>query len=216
MFVAPHCDKQNFGLWHWAIATKIIFVCRTESLWQTKLVYATKKFPKATKNVIKKRKIRFKSHKKCQKEVKIPKKLSFVDTFGNFLAIYTNLFFCCDSVRQTIFLFVAAIQCNKLHFCFSQWLSATNNIDKKIIYLLVACDKDFFLKPKTNILPNLNFTSAIKLLWSTFDWAAQNNSLRKHSLLGKSGTKISKCCLKPPLSSNMIHFTWKTKSVPMD
>ena len=137
----------------------------------------------------------------------------FWQLFGN---IYKFSFSQWLSATNNFFLFVSVIQCNKLHFCLSQWLSATNNIDKKIIYLLVACDKEFFFKAKTNILPNLNFTSAIKLLWSTFDWAAQNNSLRKHSVLGKSCTKISKCCLKPPLSYNMIHLTWKTKSVPMD
>ena len=57
---------------------------------------------------------RHKSPKKCQKELKSAKKLSTVDTFGNFLATYTifvvvavtqcenNFFICCsDSVQQT-------------------------------------------------------------------------------------------------------------------
>ena len=65
------------------------------------------------------------------KEVKSAKKLSIVDNFGNFLATNTNFVCRSDSVRQTIFLFVAVIQCNKLNFCLSQWLSATKKIDKK-------------------------------------------------------------------------------------
>ena len=127
-------------------------------------------WPKSSKKnnkIPKKGKIRHKSHKKCLKEVKSAKKLSIVDTFVNFLATYTNFVCRSDSVRQTIFLFVAVIQFTKLNFCLSQWLSVTNNTDKKF-YLLVACDKGIGKKkPKTNILPNLNFTSAIKLLWGT-------------------------------------------------
>ena len=73
--------------------------------------------------------------KKCQK-------LSIVDTFGNFLATYTNFVYRSDSVRQIMFLFVAVIHFgqlfgNKLNFCLSEWLSARSNIDKKNALIIV-------------------------------------------------------------------------------
>ena len=136
LFVAlSQCNKQNFGLWHWATATNRIFVCRSESLQQTKSVYVTKKSKKTTTNVLKKCKIRHKSPKKCQKEVNSGKKLSIVDTFGKVLATYTNFVCRSDSVRQTICLIFTKIQCNKLNFCLSQWLSATNNIDTNFLFI---------------------------------------------------------------------------------
>ena len=115
-----HCDKQNFCLWLGATATNRIFIGCSESLRQTKLVYFTKKFQKNQKNILKKCKIRHKYPKKYQKEVQSAKKLGIVDTFGNFLETYTNFVCRSDSVRHTIFLFVAVIQCNKQKFCLSQ------------------------------------------------------------------------------------------------
>ena len=63
LFVAlSHCDRQNFGLWHWATATNRNCVWCTESLWKTKLVYFTEKFQKTTKNAT-----------KCKIRHKVPK-----------------------------------------------------------------------------------------------------------------------------------------------
>ena len=64
-----------------------------------------------------------------KKEVESAKKLSIVDTFGNFLATYTNFVFAVTQCNKIFFLLVSVIQCNKLNFCLSQGLSATNNID---------------------------------------------------------------------------------------
>ena len=127
LFVAlSHCDKQNFGLRHWATATNRIFVCHTESLRQTKLVYVSKKIKKTTKKCPKKCKVRHKSPKKkpkrgqkCQKDKHC---WQFLQLFGNkynfclsqWLRATNNFFVCCsDLVLQTQFLFVTVTQCNK-------------------------------------------------------------------------------------------------------
>ena len=88
-------------------------------------------------------KIRHKSPKK----VESAKKLSIVDTFGSFMERYTSFVCLSDSVRQTIFLFVAVIQSNKLNLRLSQWLSAKTIFTNKF-YLLVACAKGIGKKAK--------------------------------------------------------------------
>ena len=87
--------------------------------------------------------------------------------FCNLSVTYTNFVCRSDSVRRTNFLFDAVIQCDKLNFCLLQWLSATNNTEKNILFLWCMWQRNWKKKPKTNILPNLNFTSAIKLLSGT-------------------------------------------------
>ena len=67
---------------------------------------------------------------------------------------------------QTQFLFVVVAQCHKQKFCLLQWLSVTNKSDFfpiSLLHITNILEKN----PKTNINPNLNFTSAIKLLWGT-------------------------------------------------
>ena len=69
LFVAlSHCDKHNVGFWHQNTATNRIFVYCSESLWQPKLVYVTKKFQKTTENVLKKCKKRQKKVPKSAKK----------------------------------------------------------------------------------------------------------------------------------------------------
>ena len=118
-----YCNKQNFCLLHWVTTTINISIYY-------------QKDPKRNKKCPKKCKKRHTSLKKCSKEVKrAPKKERIVDTFGHFLATYTNFVCCSDSVWQTFCLFVAVIRCNKLNFCLSPWLSATNNIDKNFLFI---------------------------------------------------------------------------------
>ena len=113
-FVAlTHYNKQNVYLSQWGTATNKICIC----------------YQKVPKNKNKKCKIRHKSPKKWQRDVKSANKLRTVDTFGTFLATYANfvcrsdsvrqtfLFVCCsDSVQQTKFLFVKVTQCNKQYW----------------------------------------------------------------------------------------------------
>ena len=67
-----------------------------------------------------------------------------------------------------------------IHMCSWQWLSATNKSNlchrdwvqktmlKQISNFFVVCHKGNEKNPKTYILSNLNFTTAIKLLWGIF------------------------------------------------
>ena len=140
---------------HWVTATNRNLVCCTESLQQTKKLFVAlshsnkqnlymlpKSCQKKLKYVLKCMKMSLIMQKKAQKSQKVPKepksvkKLSIVDTLGNFLATYTNFVCRSDSVRWTHFLFVAVIQCDKLNLCLSQWLSATNNIEEKNILFI--------------------------------------------------------------------------------
>ena len=100
--------------------------------------------------------------------------------------------------------------------------------------------KKFWPKKMENLVKN---TFTIWVWTSLNDWAAQNNSFKKQCirkcyiavkhldpcflttlvkskylevLLGKSDAYKSKCTLKTLLSQNMVHLTWKTKSVHMD
>ena len=121
LFVAlSHCDKQNFLLSHWATATNRIFVCRTESLRQTKFVYATKKLPKKTKicnkvheNVLNNAKKGTKVPKSAKKSPKVPKSWALLKLSAIFW-------------QHIKILFVAVTQCDKQFFCLLQWFSATN------------------------------------------------------------------------------------------
>ena len=91
--------------------------------------------------------------------------LNFWNVLAFFSAAYTNFVCCNGSVRQQI-------------MCSSRWLRATNksnlchsdSVHKKILKQIstffVACDK-VIGKKQTNILPNLNCTTTIKLLWGT-------------------------------------------------
>ena len=156
LFVAlSHCNQQ-------------IFVCCTESLWHTKFVYFAEKIPK-----------------RAQKCFIFSTFLSFLALFGTFLhfafpflhffkKIYTLWHFLCkiytrfvcrsarnkksicrsDSVRQTKQIFVTVTQCNKQYW-------------KKYPIYLWHVTKELEKKPKKNIVLNLNFTTAIKLLWGT-------------------------------------------------
>ena len=86
-----------------------------------------------------------------------------------FFAIYTMFVCRSDSVQQTENPFVAVTQCDEQNKSLSQWLSATNNIQNKYPIYLWHVTKEFWKRPKTNILLNLNYTTAIKLLWGTFN-----------------------------------------------
>ena len=157
-----HMPQRNwiffqYCLSQWVTATKNCFVCRTEPLRQTDLLFVA--LSHCDKQSL------FMFRKKTQKG---PKMLIFFGTFCHLLALFVTFWhlvcpfsyffsqnsthfgnlcaidinFVCrsDSVRQTKNPFVAVTQCNKQNKPLSQWLSATNNIENKSI-LFVACDK---------------------------------------------------------------------------
>ena len=122
---------------------------------------------KKKKNVLKKCKIGHKSPKKSwKKRWKVSKSWALL----TLLAIFW---------QHIQILFIAVTQCDKQFVWLLQRFSATNLFSVchsnsvwqtilTIFFSSVACDKGIGKKPKTNTLPNLNFTSAIKLLWGTF------------------------------------------------
>ena len=106
-----------------------------------------------------------KSNKKCQTWQKVPKSVAVL---GLFCGTYINFVCHSDSVQPTKNLFVAVAQCDKQNFfCRSDSLPQAI-INKYPISLWHVTKKLEKKKPKTNILSNFNFTTAIKLLWGTF------------------------------------------------
>ena len=96
MFVAlSHWDKHKFLFV--AAANKIIICYQTVAKKQKNknIIRCLKKSSQNAKKGIK-------INKKWQQEPKNAKKFSIVDTFGNFLAKYTNFVYCSDSVGQKI------------------------------------------------------------------------------------------------------------------
>ena len=133
-------DIFSILVWHWCTVTKISFVCRTESLRQTKLVYVAQKnalmCPKLKKNTKMAQKLP-KKHTKCKNYMQTwLKSETFLSVFGSLLATYTNLVCVSDSVQQIKKMFVAVTHCYKQNKSVLQWLSATNNIGKKNIQFL--------------------------------------------------------------------------------
>ena len=90
-----------------------------------------------------------KTHKKCKKGQKYPKKCRI---FGFFLASFsrTSRTFCLSqwliAPNKKCF-FVAVTQCNKQNKSLLQWVSATNNIEKNS-HFIVACDQGIGKKPQ--------------------------------------------------------------------
>ena len=79
------------------------------------------------------------------------------------------MFFHSNSVRQTKILFVTVAQWHKSKLFLLQWLCALNNSEKIIQFLCFVLQWNEEEKnQQKNIHPNLNFTSAIKLLLVTF------------------------------------------------
>ena len=144
------------------------FICRTESLQQTNSVYVTKLCKKKhTKKHTQKIKLPKNSQKVPKRAPKCQKKVEhcwhFWQLFGNIYKFYLLQWL---SATTIFCLFVAMIQWDELNFCLLQWLSATKqNLIFFFIFLLHVTKE---LGKKKN-LPNLNFTSAIKLLWGTFN-----------------------------------------------
>ena len=122
----------------------------------------------------------------------MPKKAQTCCNFWYFLIFFANfvpycIFFLIFVVVEFLaffmqhipILFVAVTKCNKQNIHLLQWLSVTNKTNlchsdlvrqtilKKYPISLWLVTKELEKKPKTNILSNLNFTSAIKLLWGT-------------------------------------------------
>ena len=110
------CDKDLFCLSRWVTATNVFFVCCTESLRQTKLIYVTQKKEKMCQKfwIIQNR---HNEYQKCTKSAKKGKS-TMLALFGIFLDIQkklsqwlipTNKKSVCrsDSVRQTKQIFVA-------------------------------------------------------------------------------------------------------------
>ena len=116
------CDNLNFCLLHWVTATNKICTCYKKIAKKKKIIKCLKK-----SSIMQQKS--HKSPKNCQKEPKSDNKWSTVDTFGNFLASYTNFVGCSDSVRLT-FSFCSDSGQQEFFFCLSQWLSATKNTDK--------------------------------------------------------------------------------------
>ena len=158
LFVAlSHCNKQ-------------IFVCCTESLWQTKFVYVLGKKPKKALKMLHFLLLFALFATFCYiLAFCVPFFVFFSKNsthFGSLCVINTNFVCCSDSERQTKNPFVAVTQCDKQNKSLSQWLSATNNTQNNIQFICGMWQK-MEKKPKTNMLSNLNFTTAIKLLWGT-------------------------------------------------
>ena len=90
-----------------------------------------------------------KTHKKCKKGQKYPKKCSI---FGFFLASFSRTYthFVChsDSLHQTKNIFVTVTQCNKQNKSLSQWVSATNNIEQFFPFLCGMWPRNWETKPK--------------------------------------------------------------------
>ena len=96
--------QPKFVLSHWVTATKRFFVCCTESLLQTKLVYALKKMLKS---------------------------LNMLHLFGTFCSFWHFFvpfwqFLCLFCTFFLILLTFKYFWCNLYNFCLLQWLSATN------------------------------------------------------------------------------------------
>ena len=154
LFVAlSRCNTQNFCLSHWVTATNEISICY-------------QKVPKKNKKCPQKCKKRHKVPKSAKKRPKVPNSwllLALLATFWQCIQILfvsvtqCNNFFvvcCSNSVRQTKYMFVTVTQCDKKYW-------------PKISIYEWHVTKELKKNPKKNILPNLNFTSAIKLLWGT-------------------------------------------------
>ena len=90
--------------------------------------------------------------------------LHFWHVFAFFLATYSNFVCRSDSVRQTKNPFVTLPQCNKQNISVSQWLCATNNIERNIQFVCGMWQRNWRKKLKTNIPSKLSFTTTIKLL----------------------------------------------------
>ena len=83
-----------------------------------------------------------------------------------FFATYNKFIRCRDSVRQTKNTFVAVTLCDK----HNNNMSVQQTILKKHIQFLCGMwQRNWRRTPKTNILLNLNFTTATKLFWGTFN-----------------------------------------------
>ena len=123
LFVAlSHCNILNFLL-HWATVTNCIFVCRTDSLRQTKICICYK-LPKNAFNNAKKG---TKFPKSAKKEHKSAKKLTLLKKIWQYIQI----------------LFLSMTQRTKHFFCLLQWFSAT------IFFLFVTvgqCNKQYWRK----------------------------------------------------------------------
>ena len=161
-----HCDKQIFCLLHWVTVTNKVCICSG---------FFLKKGPKMQLFLI---------------------LFAIFGTFCYFLAFCRPIFvffslkilhtlaFCAQYIP---ILFVAVTQCDKQKIHLSQWLSVTNKINlchcdsvrqtilKKYPIYLSHVTKELEKKPKTNILSNLNFTTAIKLLWGTLKLKCHQN-----------------------------------------
>ena len=126
-FVAvTQCDKQKFCLSQWLSATNKKFVCRSDSVRQTKNFFV--------------------AVTQCDKQK---------NPLSQWLSATNKKILCCsDSVRQTKKSFVAVTQCDKQKNPLSQWLSATNKkilcrsdsvrqtIYKTKSISFVTCDKE--------------------------------------------------------------------------
>ena len=159
-FVAlSHCEKQIFCLLHWVTVTNKVCICSGKKL---------KKGPKMLHFLV---------------------LFAIFETFCYFLAFCMPIFVLFSKKFYTLWHFV----CKIYQFWLSQWLSATNKKSicrsdsvrqtKQIFVTVTQCDKQYWKKypsylshvtkelkkkPKTNIISNLNFITAIKLLWGTF------------------------------------------------